>query len=449
MEQLFNNPDHSKDEGWVGIVYCLCIDMILSTEAALKRSIQEQNRFNNYLVRQITPHLKKLGLDKSIFQFTGDGWLVYTENANKLPALACFATIMANNFQEEMAAYTGFPKEQISPLRLAICPGLDMCVTLPDGSKHWVGDSARRAVRASGCCYINEVLIDDSVLNEISGDFYCMNIEVPDRQEESLCKKMEEALNLFTIEEFKPVIREDFEHPEWYIYTLTQLGRIKEAIDLTKASGSLLYKKMEELEYIPEKCLNKWNQLIINAPDYETALFLVALMEESNINYDVTTINSLIELSPDYNTAVEWFEKMIKNGIEGNLSTYNLLIEKTPECENGIVLLKEMDEKGIEADQKTFDCLILKSHDIDKTKFLLDEISKRKIPPNFEIFIHLLENTSDYEHAQFFLEDMEKKGIPANVVTYSLLVKKVTDYEEITRLMDELEKRGIPSDIVF
>ena len=78
------------------------MDLIGSTKTGLEFSTASLNHFNMSLVQQITPHLKRLGLSDTLLKFTGDGWLLMTHKAEKVPALGCLAAIMAERFQQEM-----------------------------------------------------------------------------------------------------------------------------------------------------------------------------------------------------------------------------------------------------------------------------------------------------------------------------------------------------------
>jgi len=74
---------HKQD---VKLVYCLCMDLIDSTKAGLEFITAKLDHFNISLVEQIRPHLIKLGLDDAMLKFTGDGWLLMTHEADKVPA---------------------------------------------------------------------------------------------------------------------------------------------------------------------------------------------------------------------------------------------------------------------------------------------------------------------------------------------------------------------------
>jgi hypothetical protein len=136
-------------------VYCECIDMIESTKMGLNLSTRQLDRFNLSLIEQIKPYLDKLDLTDAILKFTGDGWLVMSKGEKSVPALCCLATIMAYRFQDEMSLRTSIRRDTIPPLRISICSGRDIPVELPDGRKDWVGDSVRRAVRATQRCEPN------------------------------------------------------------------------------------------------------------------------------------------------------------------------------------------------------------------------------------------------------------------------------------------------------
>ena len=125
-----NQHEDSTDKNTVKLVFCLSIDMIGSTKAGLELSTQKLDKFNIALANQIKPHIEKLDLTDALIKFTGDGWLVMTERAEKVSALCCLATIMANRFQEEMSRTTGIAMDNIPSLRLAICFGRDIFI-------HW------------------------------------------------------------------------------------------------------------------------------------------------------------------------------------------------------------------------------------------------------------------------------------------------------------------------
>ncbi len=444
--ELINNPNNSMVEGWVGAVYCLCVDMIQSTDAALKRSSQEQNIFNSVLVKQIGPHITKLALEDAIVQFTGDGWLVMTDKERKIPALICFAWIMAKLFQKEMAELTGFEKDEISPLRLAISSGFDMSVQLPDGSKHWVGDSARRSVRASACCHVNEVLVDYNVIQGVINDFEIEGIDFEQRRLEKPGLKWEENLNLQTIHEFKPRYRSNLHAPEWFVYTLSMMGRIEEAKQLAQQAAEALVDRSKNTSDSKE-VLKKWNLLMASTPDHSTLSSLMEMIIKSNLTPNIYTYNTLIHKAENHKSAMNWLKEMKSKGINPNTSTYQILVDIAPSYAEAIQYIDEVGEKYLNA--ATYNILFQKAPNFEEALKLFKRIDKKGIATNFSIYHQLIKIAPDYATARELLNEMELKGIPPNVITYSMLLKKVANYQDVSILMDEMEAKGIPSDVVF
>ncbi|MDH4128205.1 MAG: hypothetical protein OEV44_05590 [Spirochaetota bacterium] len=441
------NP--SLVEGWIGIVYCLSIDMISSTEAALKRTKEEQNRFNKFLVKQIVPHIENLGLKDALIQFTGDGWLVMIQKEKKIPALCCLAVILSRQFQEEMSKLTGININNISPLRLAISWGVDMCVELPDRRKHWVGDSARRAVRASGCCYPNEIIIDYSVTSGILQDFKIDPVNIEKRQASGLAKKMEEDLHLYSIIELTPTMREDLVNPECFIYTLNVIGKTIEAENLLNYVSEKLTEKTAMSNADKDKLLKQRNLLLARVPNYSIAKQFMNTILADGLTPNVFTYNAIIEQSPDYETAKSWMDKMKESSVKPNIISYKHLLEKISDYQTANEIFEEMENKNISPDINVYNILISKAPSYNIAKTLLDELNKKKIPTNFLTYNTLIEKTQNFNDAKYLMDEMEQNGIPPNVMTYNLLLKRVANYDEASELMSEIEKRGISTDIVF
>lgn len=173
------------------VVYCLCIDMIGSTEAGLQYSTQDFDKFNSALVQQIEPHWVafNLDLDRTLVKFTGDGWLLMTDRPAMVFALCNVALRMASRFRLDMVELTGLNESRIPHLRLALCSGRDIPVELPTKQNDWVGDSARRANRASKLCNPDEILVDQGVRDAVVRDFDFE--ELPKEQHEHAEKKEE------------------------------------------------------------------------------------------------------------------------------------------------------------------------------------------------------------------------------------------------------------------
>ncbi len=324
-----NKREYSEEVSSADLVYCLCIDLIGSTSFMLGLTTPQQDRFNRSLVNQIRRHLKKLELTDCLVKFTGDGWLVMTDKRpTKVQALCCLATIMANKFQEEMSKKTGILVDKIPPLRLAICSGRDVCVELPPGNKDWVGDSARRATRASRWCKENEIVINDSVREITFHDFLITLITEKDHDKPD---KWEEDFIVHSLGELRLEAAEDSEAPECFVITLETIGKIEEAKKLgLKASERLEHKAsklgIDEIER--QKILRNWNRLMASIPDYSSARKILSSIQATGLIPNIFTYNTLIKKAPDYDEAKALVDTMREEGILPNDVTYNTLFIK-------------------------------------------------------------------------------------------------------------------------
>ena len=207
------------------LTLCLAMDLKKSTTAGLKLTTKKLDRFNLALVNQLRPHLHAVGLDKALIKFTGDGWLIMSDEPDDAAPLCCLAVIMATLFHSEISAEAALAPESIPALRLAVCWGRDLPVELPDGQRDFVGDSVRHAARACQLCHDNEVLIDDTVQRWIHHDFVTAKVFVESRLHEFPDAKMEEELVLHTLAELKVESGTDSDAPEYFVNTLAIIGR--------------------------------------------------------------------------------------------------------------------------------------------------------------------------------------------------------------------------------
>ena len=286
------------------LVYCECIDMIGSTKMGFNLSTRQLDRFNLSLIEQIKPHLEKLDLTDTILKFTGDGWLVMSKGEKSVPALCCLATIMAYGFQDEMSLKTSIYRNAIPSLRVSICSGRDICVELPDGRKDWVGDSARRAVRAAQWCEPNVIVIDEPVRYCIWRDFGIKNLN----QKKDSCEqvvKHEEDFSLHVLGELKVEAIAGSEVPGCFVYTLDTIGRTKEAKTVAQeASEHLKTKTKKNLEKEQrEAILRSWNRLLASISDYLFVLEIFKKIQSTGLVPNVVTYNTLIGKSTDYEEA--------------------------------------------------------------------------------------------------------------------------------------------------
>src|SRR5579885_211808 len=143
------------------LTLCLAMDLKGSTRTGLSLSSRKLDRFNLALVNHIRPQLQSVQLDHAVVKFTGDGWLVMSDEQEDAARLCCLAVIMSRSFQRDMYHETGIHLDSIPTMRLAVCWGRDIPVVLHTGQRDFVGSSVRHAVRACQFCGDNEILIDD------------------------------------------------------------------------------------------------------------------------------------------------------------------------------------------------------------------------------------------------------------------------------------------------
>jgi len=376
--------------------------MIASTPFGIKLTTTQFDTFNQALVEQIKAHIKNLDLEDCLLKFTGDGWLLMTNIGKKVPPLCCFATVMANKFQDEMADFMSkakIAKDKIPALRLSICSGRDIRVQLPDGRKDWVGDSARKAARASMLCFPKEILIDESTLNWIQRDFRTELVNIKKRIVELDVKKVEKEfpLSLYCLGEFKKETISESESPGYFVYALEVIGKQKEAHDLAEKVVNRLSDKakgiLADKEKAEQEIRNSWNRLLNSLSDYSFAVQILKSMKKTGrINPDVKTYSIIIKKSPDYKTAQNWLDTMRAEGIQPNVVTYSTLIAMAP--------------------------------DYDTAKNWLETMRAEGILPNVVTYNTLIAMAPDYDTAKNWLETMRAEGIQPDVVTYSSLFSK-------------------------
>ena len=388
------NPD-AQAQFVVALVYCLYIDLIGSTKRGLEFTTAGLDRFNRALVDQIKPHLIKLGLKEILIKFTGDGWLLMTDKPEKVPALCCLASIMANGFQLEVSQAAEISADLVPPLRVTICAGRDIAVDLPNGNKDWVGDSARRATRASGYCQPNEILIDYAVYSHVVRDFHHERVDISTRSTERRPKKEEEELPLYVLGGMKAEAAEGLEVSECFVYTLSILGKYEGA----KAVGKQIVKRLaDEATEIKqavsvegrslEQNVQSWNRLVAMLPDFSSARETLVSMQEAGVSPDVITYNTLLDKAPDYRKAKALVATMRKKGIQPDVFTYTTLIYKAPDYEAAKDLLTKMQEEDIQPNVVTYSTLINKAPDYETAKDLLTKMQEEGIQPN--VFIYTL-----------------------------------------------------------
>jgi class 3 adenylate cyclase len=335
----------------VRLIYCLSIDLIGSTYAGMQLSTRELDRFNVNLVNQVKPHLESLQLTNTILKFTGDGWLLMTEDVCSVPCLCCLGVILTKRFQEEMSISTGIYIDRIPPVRVAICSGRDIQVELPNGARDWVGDSARRATRACQICEPNQVLIDEPVRYDVFRDFELIPLDVTQVHSKLAGKKWEENFPLYVLGDIKSQLAAESNIAPCYVYTLGQLGMLSEASNTAEKAAERLAELSGKLDatgkpYVQDE-LAIWNRLIFSLPGYASKLSMFKKMRAAKLVPDIQTYNNLMHNAPNYFSASRWLQILQAQGIRPSVNTYNTLMDKAPDYNTAKVLIEAMRAEGV------------------------------------------------------------------------------------------------------
>ncbi len=406
------------------LTLCLAMDLKGSTTAGLQLSSKKLDRFNLALVTQLDPHLVAVGLDSTVIKFTGDGWLVMSDDQEHAAPLCCLAIIMACRFQPEMSIQTGLPTDRVPAIRLAICWGRDLEVVLHTGQREFVGNSVRRAVRALQLCRDNEVIVDETVRTWIQQDFLTSRIDMDKRISEQEFVKMEEELVLHTLEEMKPESADDPEAPVYFVNTLSIIGRGSEAVELASRISDHLQHEAIEQSANQTELLWRWNRLLASNVDYETARGILSDLRAAGLHPDVETLNALIDKAQDYRTESKWLQAMIQEGVKPNVFTFNTLLDKARDHARIEKWLSRMNHEGIEPNIVTLNTLLAKAKDYAASKTWLDRMRKRGIEPTAASYDMLIEKADSFKTAKVWLEKMLASGSEPSENTFIALFSK-------------------------
>jgi tetratricopeptide (TPR) repeat protein len=443
----------NRNDQKVQLVYCLSMDLIESTRTGLEFSTATLDHFNMSLVQQIMPHLQHLGLSDALLKFTGDGWLLMTHKAEKVPALCCMATIMAKRFQQEMSQITGIDVKRVPALRLSICSGRDVSIELPEGHIDWVGDSARRATRSSKCCLPNEILIDEPVRYHVLRDFRIKPADIRGRLLAQQPVQMEEDFTLYILGELNPEKAAESIAPEYFVYTLGIIGKIEEAGMVAQRIAKSLASKATKLDVTKKKDLREnwrsWHRLMVSVPDYSSALETLKGIRAGGLAPDVITYSVLIDKSPDYDTAKGWLEIMRTEGIKPNAPIYNTLMNKSPDYDTAKNWLETMRTESIKPNAPIYNTLINKSPNYDTAKDWLETMRTEAIKPNVVTYSTLVNKAPTYKEAKGWLYRMLKEGIRPNVVTFTTLIDKTPNYDKAKALLDKMYRIGVQPNVAL
>jgi tetratricopeptide (TPR) repeat protein len=442
--------EFSSEDKYGNFVFCLSIDLIGSTQKGLELFTWQRNAFNRKFVEQIKPHLLALDLMKSLVKFTGDGWLIMESSKdvyNVVLTLCCLAQRMVFNFKKEMCKGSKFFADAIPSLRITIHSGLDIRVKLPDGRSDWVGDSARKAVRASAICYPNEILVGETVRQIVQREFHFDRVNIEERCGNNKPKKWEQDIEpLFTLGDFrKDGLEDDLEVPEYIIDTLAKIGKEKEAVEMHSQVSEHLENKAKNLD--PNEIeargdiLKKWNRVMARAPSYKIACDTLKEIQDA-LAPDIYTYSILINKAPDYDEAKKWMKKM---NVQPNVVTYSTLIKKAPDYNEAKNLLDMMRKEDIQPNVFAYNTLIDKAPNYDEAKKWM---KKMNVQPDVITYNTLIKKAPDYNEAKNLLDMMRKEDIQPDVVTYSTLIKKAPDYNEAKNLLDMMRKEDIQPNVI-
>ena len=359
--------------------------------------------------------------------------------------LCCLATIMAKIFQEEMSKETDLSRERIPLLRMAICSGRDIAVELPDGKKDWVGDSARRAVRASASkiCRPNQIIIDVPIYYCILRDFETNSIDISTWNS---ADKAEDTFPIYELGEIKTEAATESDAPECYVYTLAAIGREKDAAVLAEQVSEGLEKEAQNPLADRNSLLQRWNSLLASLFDYETAIKVLRGMWDAGLQPDVVAFNILIKKSPSLSRAKYWLEEMQRQGIQPNVITFTTLINKSSEYASAITWLEEMKRQGIQPNVISYNTLINKSPDYASAIAWREEMKRQGIQPNAITYNILIKKSPDHVSAITWLEEMKRQEIQPNAISYIRLIKKSPDYASAVTWLKEMQRQGIQTD---
>jgi tetratricopeptide (TPR) repeat protein len=392
------------------LTLCLNMDLKGSTASGLKLSTKKLDRFNLALVDQLGPHLRSVQLEHALVKFTGDGWLVMSDEQEDAPRLCCLALIMSRRFQDDISTETGFPRANVPAMRLALCWGRDLPVTLHGGARDFVGSSVRHAVRACQLCGNNEILIDEAVRGWVTHDFVTTRCDVDARLLRLPFTKMEEDLVLHSLEELRIESVHDLDAPIYYVNTLVTIGRSQEADHLANIISGHLLTEAVALKLNEDELLSRWNELLASSLDYHTARDVLADLKRSGLRADVSTYNALLEKADDLLSENRWLDLMTQEDIQPNRDTFEILLSKARNPAEVQKRLALMAERGHAPDVATLRVLFTKAEDYETALGWADLMRRSGVKFDRAAFEELVARSKDFETARQWLETMIAEG---------------------------------------
>ena len=388
------------------LTLCLAMDLKGSTASGLKLSTRKLDRFNLALVNQLSPYLRSVQLDHALVKFTGDGWLVMSDEQEDAPRLCCLAMIMARRFAKDMALETGFSADNVPAMRLALCWGRDLPVTLHGGQRDFVGGSVRHAVRACQLCEDNEILIDETVRTWITHDFVTIRCDSDARLEKHPNAKMEEELVLHTLEELKLESADDRDAPICYVNALAIIGRPTEADHLADLISDHLVSEAATSELGADDLRHRFNELLGSTLDHDRAREVFADLKRAGLKPDVETYNALIEKADDFTSTSRWLHAMAEDNVRPDLSTFNIAIQKAKTEEEVDQRLLEMSKSAILPDVETLKLAIARAPSYDTALRWFESMVRLGARMDKDAYEGLIAKSPNFETARSWLEQM-------------------------------------------
>lgn len=415
-------------------VVTLCVDMIGSTREGLDMSTVNFDWFNQSLPTQFKRHVDGLGLapPNVLIKFGGDGWLVMSSSEHDLVFELCtLALIMRDRFQLDMRELTqgalAIPK-----LRIAICVGRDIHVSIPGGGSDWVGDSARLAVRASGYCFPNEILVNDGVRLSVERDFSFRetNLKDPTRTKP---KAEEQLQKLFVLENDKGVAREGPRIRACYSYLNSVLGRV-ERVETPEDGGGA------------QELLRQWGKLFARLPDYDSMEQMVRKMRSSGLELSVVFYNMLINRAPDYARALDWNSEIKKYNLQADVITFTTLIKRSLDFATAQQWWGCMKEAGIAPNLITFNTFLQKAEQHADIGAIVREMADSRVKPNRDTGYILLVKDAGYAVLRCWLLSLLEAGLKPDRRFAHKLISKLDSLRDGIDALELLGAHGLTLD---
>lgn len=410
------------------LTLCLAIDLKESTASGLALSSRKLDRFNLALINQLEPHLEAVQLDEALVKFTGDGWLVMSDEQEDAPALCCLALLVASRFRGDIAGEVGIAAQNVPALRLALCWGRDLHVTLRNGQRDFVGNSVRRAVRAGQLSRDDEVLIDDTVRTWVAQDFRTVPVDVEARLRENPGAKWEESLVLHVLEELRTEAANDPDAPVCYVNTLAVSGRRIEAGSLVERISDRLVQESLGADTSQDEILANFNDLLKTDVDYATANFVLSDLIKAGLRPDRDTYHRLIQKSRTPDTESQWLWRMALEGIDANEETFEILVARAPNEEVLQQRVEQMIDSGVRASQATIDRIIDQAPDQKTAAQWFDRLRQAGLGPGRGAFESLVHKSESFSAARYWIEQMLDAGYePSEEAFVAMFGKGVLD----------------------